>query len=610
MHGLVSTGGLGKGQAVALEPLTGEDPVQVAGYQLRARLGAGGMGRVYLAFTPGGRPVALKVVRPEYGDDEDFRARFRHEIESARQVHGLYTAQVLDAGPDAIPPWLVTAYVPGPSLAQAVRDYGPMPAETVLLLMAGVAEALQAIHAAGVVHRDLKPSNVLLAPDGPRVIDFGIARAVEGTAVTRTGMRVGSPQFMAPEQIAGRSVAPAIDVFALGSLATFAVLGRPPFGEGGEAAVMYRILNEPPDLGDCPEPLRGLLGRCLAKEPAERPGPGEIISTCRANTAGKTLQIAQSWLPAGVAAILAEHAAPPAPPALPAAAGAQPPASGAPTAYPPPLPGAVPGVAVPGAVMPGAVVPGVAAAAGAMPPPAAGPAGTWALQPGGAPGGRRLSRAAIVAGAATAVVIAAVAVAATLLAVRGPDGTGGPANGTGGQHPPAEAGASSGTGSSPGHGKNTSATVPPARQTLSQCAVGKWKGVTEDVINKINNAGVAFNGRGPADEVIKANGRGVTNYGNRAVFRATVNGNKWAFVVHGYATYQWQTQGNRVMLIGDVKSHGSWQLLENGLLNNSGTLNLVTGAENDSCSGNIIRSFTSQGSMEMKRVLPKPQPGS
>src|SRR5215831_18323718 len=235
---------------LALEPLAGGDPAEVAGYRLHGRLGAGGMGRVYLAFTPGGRPVALKVVRPEFGGDEAFRARFRQEIQAARRVHGLYTAQVLDAGPDADPPWLVTAYVVGPSLAQAVREYGPMPPQTVFQLMAGVAEALQAIHAAGVVHRDLKPSNVLLAPDGPRVIDFGIARAIEATTVTRTGMRVGSPQFMAPEQIAGRSIAPAIDVFALGSLATFAALGRPPFGEGSEAAVMYRILHEPPDLSD------------------------------------------------------------------------------------------------------------------------------------------------------------------------------------------------------------------------------------------------------------------------------------------------------------------------------------------------------------------------
>src|SRR5215472_6362433 len=330
-------GGLGRTGLVALEPLTGADPEQVAGYRVRARLGAGGMGRVYLAFTPGGRPVALKVVRPEYGDDADFRTRFRQEIQAARQVHGLYTAQVLDAGPDADPPWLVTAYVPGPSLAQAVREYGPMPPQTVFQLMAGVAEALQAIHSAGVVHRDLKPSNVLLAPDGPRVIDFGIARAVEATTVTRTGMRVGSAQYMAPEQIAGRSITPAIDVFALGSLATFAALGRPPFGEGGEAAVMYRILHEPPDLGSCEEPLRGVIERCLAKQPADRPEPAEIISACRVHTAGKTLEIAQSWLPAAVAAALGEHVAPPAPPPPGAAPadGAQPRGPDAPTAYPP-----------------------------------------------------------------------------------------------------------------------------------------------------------------------------------------------------------------------------------------------------------------------------------
>ena len=250
-----------------VQPLTSEDPAEVAGYRLRARLGAGGMGRVYLAFTPGGRPVALKVVRPEFGDDADFRHRFRQEIAAARRVHGLYTAQVLDADPDATPPWLVTAYVPGPSLQETVTSHGPMPPGTVLLLIAGVAEALQAIHHAGVVHRDLKPSNVLLAPDGPRVIDFGIAWAAEATAVTRTGIRVGSPQFMAPEQISGLAVAPAIDVFALGSLAAFAATGRPPFGEGGMDAVLYRVLHEPPDLGGCPPPLRDLVERCLAKEP-------------------------------------------------------------------------------------------------------------------------------------------------------------------------------------------------------------------------------------------------------------------------------------------------------------------------------------------------------
>jgi hypothetical protein len=266
--------------------LASDDPAEIGGYRLRARLGAGGMGRVYLAATPAGRTVALKVVRPELGDDQDFRARFRQEIQAARQVHGLYTAQLLDADPAATPPWLVTAYVPGPSLQQAVAGNGPMPETMVFRLIAGVAEALQAIHAAGVVHRDLKPSNVLLAPDGPRVIDFGIARALEATALTRSGMMVGSPQFMAPEQILDQPVTPAIDVFALGSLAAYAVRGRPPFGEGHSAAVSYRVLHEPPDLDGCPPQLRTLIEPCLRKQAGARPAPGQILEFCLAHTAG------------------------------------------------------------------------------------------------------------------------------------------------------------------------------------------------------------------------------------------------------------------------------------------------------------------------------------
>ena len=269
-----------------VQPLASDDPAEIGGYRLRARLGAGGMGRVYLAATRAGRSVALKVVRPELGDDQDFRARFRQEIQAARQVHGLYTAQLLDADPAATPPWLVTAYVPGPSLQQAIAEHGPMPEAMVFRLIAGVAEALQAIHAAGVVHRDLKPSNVLLAPDGPRVIDFGIARALEATALTRSGMMVGSPQFMAPEQIRDQPVTPAIDVFALGSLAAYAARGRPPFGEGHSAALSYRVLHEPPDLDGCPPQLRALIESCLRKEAGARPAPGQILEFCLARTAG------------------------------------------------------------------------------------------------------------------------------------------------------------------------------------------------------------------------------------------------------------------------------------------------------------------------------------
>ena len=294
-----------------MEPLTSDDPVEIGGFRLRARLGAGGMGRVYLASTKGGRRVALKVVRPELGDDPDFRSRFRQEIEAAQRVRGLYTAELISADPAATPPWLVTAYVPGPSLQQAVAEHGAMPAETVILLMAGVAEALQAIHDAGVVHRDLKPSNVLLAPDGPRVIDFGIARAVEATNLTQSGVAVGSPQFMAPEQIRGLPITPAVDVFALGAVAAFALLGRPPFGEGHVAALMHRVLNEPANLTGCSGPLRTLIERCLSKNAADRPSPADIIEACRVQAADNLGDFADSWLPPAVAAAAARTPASP-----------------------------------------------------------------------------------------------------------------------------------------------------------------------------------------------------------------------------------------------------------------------------------------------------------
>jgi serine/threonine protein kinase len=293
-----------------VEPLTSGDPSQVGRYRIHARLGAGGMGTVYLAFTPGGRPVAVKMIRPELADNADFRKRFRQEVDAARRVHGLYTAQVLDADPDASPPWLVTAFVPGLSLQEGVRSNGPLPVDAAIVLMAGVAEALQVIHAAGLVHRDLKPSNVVLAPDGPRVIDFGIARAMDAGPMTGGSFRIGSPQYMAPEQVADSPVGPAADVFALGSVVVYAAVGRPPFGEGGALPVMYRVLHEPADLSGCPAPLRGIIERCLAKKAPDRPSPAEIISWCRAATAGRTGQILQPWLPHGVTAALADRPLP------------------------------------------------------------------------------------------------------------------------------------------------------------------------------------------------------------------------------------------------------------------------------------------------------------
>ncbi|GGW82334.1 serine/threonine protein kinase [Streptomyces lucensis JCM 4490] len=263
------------------QPLQADDPTAVAGYRLAARLGAGGMGRVYLSHTQGGRPVAIKVVRPELADDPDFRRRFGREIKAARQVRGAYTAELIDADADGVPPWLATLYVPGPSLSDAVNRRGPLPVPALLWLMAGVAEALQAIHGAGIVHRDLKPSNVLLAADGPRVIDFGIALAADGTAYTATGGAIGTPSFMAPEQANGGEVTAATDVFALGQTAAYAALGRPLYGEGPAVNVLYRIVHSEPDLSLLPEPLRPLFARCLAADPAERATPAEVVDWCR-----------------------------------------------------------------------------------------------------------------------------------------------------------------------------------------------------------------------------------------------------------------------------------------------------------------------------------------
>jgi serine/threonine protein kinase len=314
-------------------PLQPDDPQNVEGYRLRARLGEGGMGRVYLSYTPGGRPVAIKVIRSEYADDPAFRRRFAHEVATAQRVQGLYTAPVIDAGPDAPQPWLATAYVPGPSLQYAIGSWGPLPAESVLVLVAGVAEALQSIHGAGVVHRDLKPSNVILAADGPRVIDFGIARAVDSTSMTQTGFRPGTPAFMSPEQVRGQPVTPAADIWSLGVLAAFAATGELPFGGGLDPAVPYRILEQEPALTGCPDSVRGVALRCLDKDPAARPDPAGVIQLCRGASTDTRLQLGEGWLPPPVAAevhrIAAAPVPPPPTPPLPPAAMAQP-ASAAP----------------------------------------------------------------------------------------------------------------------------------------------------------------------------------------------------------------------------------------------------------------------------------------
>ncbi len=259
----------------ALQP---GDPLAVGKYRLLKRLGTGGMGRVYLGTSPGGRLVAVKLIRPELADDPDFRRRFAQEVHAARRVGGIFTAPVVDADPDGPQPWLVTAYVDGPSLAEAVAAQGPMPVDSVLILAAGLAEGLGAVHAAGVVHRDLKPSNVLLADDGPHIIDFGISRAVGAAALTNASGVVGSPGFMSPEQAEGHPVGPAADIFSLGGVLAFAATGEPPFGAGSASALLYRVVYGTAATGSVPAELRSLVERCLAKDPAGRPTADDLLA--------------------------------------------------------------------------------------------------------------------------------------------------------------------------------------------------------------------------------------------------------------------------------------------------------------------------------------------
>ncbi|GAA4803674.1 protein kinase domain-containing protein [Streptomyces ziwulingensis] len=268
-----------------MDELRPQDPARIGAWRILARLGAGGMGQVYLGRSPGGRLVAVKVIRDEISDHPEILARFRREAATVEAVRSAYTARLIEASLDAPPFWLATEYVPGPTLREAVRESGPFPPGSALRLFAALAEGLAAVHVHGVTHRDLKPQNVILAPQGPQLIDFGIARGVDQTLLTRDGMAPGTPGYTAPEVLLRNEVGPAADVFALGATLAHTATGRPPFGAGDAAAVSYRTVHEDIDLAGVAPELARLIRRCVAKDPAERPELSAVIAACAVDSA-------------------------------------------------------------------------------------------------------------------------------------------------------------------------------------------------------------------------------------------------------------------------------------------------------------------------------------
>ncbi|WNI26919.1 PQQ-binding-like beta-propeller repeat protein [Streptomyces sp. ITFR-16] len=352
-----------------MEQLTQHDPRRIGPFEVLGRLGAGGMGLVYLARSASGRRVAIKTVRTELAEDQLFRVRFTREVEAARAVSGFYTAAVVDADPRAAVPWLATAYVPAPSLEEIVNECGPMPTQAVRWLAAGIAEALQSIHGAKLVHRDMKPSNVLVVEDGPRVIDFGIASGVSNTRLTMTNVAVGTPAYMSPEQARdSRSVTGASDIFSLGSTLVFAATGHAPFHGANPVETVFMLLREGPDLAGLPDDLRPLIESCMQMDASLRPTPAELqaqLSPHLFASGGDDSGTASAWLPAAATAMIEQRrgggrAVAPAPPVTPPPApqpapgadwdgawrsggGARPPAPPAapPVQAPAPLPSAV-----------------------------------------------------------------------------------------------------------------------------------------------------------------------------------------------------------------------------------------------------------------------------
>jgi hypothetical protein len=311
-----------------MEPLSANDPKTIGEFRLHARLGAGGMGQVYLGFSPAGRAVAIKVIHQQFATNQEFLRRFSHEVAAASAVGGMYTAPVVDYDLKSATPWLATAYVPGPTLATYIAKHGALPEAALWRLAAGLTEALRAVHAKGLIHRDLKPANVLLADSGPHVIDFGISRAASSlTHLTGTGMAIGTPGYMSPEQAQVLEVGPPSDVFSLGCVLAYAGCGHQPFEGGNPAAVLFKIVSGTPDLAGLASPgFRQVIEACLCKDPTQRPTPTQLITMISGLGPAAPLTLGSFWSPEVARVIAAEQAAqtpsgltPPPPPSGPVA---------------------------------------------------------------------------------------------------------------------------------------------------------------------------------------------------------------------------------------------------------------------------------------------------
>ncbi|MDT0305357.1 serine/threonine-protein kinase [Streptomyces sp. DSM 44917] len=353
-----------------VEQLTQHDPRRIGPFEVLGRLGAGGMGLVYLARSASGRRVAIKTVRSELAEDQLFRVRFTREVEAARAVSGFYTAAVVDADPKAAVPWLATAYVPAPSLEEIVNECGPLPPQAVRWLAAGIAEALQSIHGAGLVHRDMKPSNVLVVEDGPRVIDFGIASGVSNTRLTMTNVAVGTPAYMSPEQARdSRSVSGASDIFSLGSTLVFAATGHPPYHGANPVETVFMLLRDRPDLTGLPDEMLPLIESLMMHKAEERPSPADLTAQLAPHlfAGGDDTGTASAWLPPGAVALI-ERRRGRGPQIAPAGRAAP---SPAPSSAPSPAPGARAAVSLPTAPSPPpSAAPPMPSSPPSLPPPA------------------------------------------------------------------------------------------------------------------------------------------------------------------------------------------------------------------------------------------------